>query len=229
MTSPPAMVPRARHVIPLMESLTNFTLAVAQEDVHPLGVVAPGGDGGVGRAPVHLADAGEVRIDPVRPAESLLVRGPGGGEPGLMDVAVDPFGVAARRERAGAAPILRGDRVGIGIRAGDAVRAVDLGEAAAIAEIRLVGLRLRGEHGVRLAVPELGPPPAHVRGEGTTVGLAPEAAPGRTSRPCRSRSSTRPPGRSRALRPADSARWDRAGRSPSARRRWCSRGSCRGA
>ena len=63
MTSPPAIVPRARQVGAVDAVLDEPDAAVAEEDVDAAGVVAPGGDRREGRPALLLALAGEVEVE----------------------------------------------------------------------------------------------------------------------------------------------------------------------
>src|SRR5262245_12977027 len=84
---------------------------VAKEDVHPAGVIAPGGDGGEGGAAHLLALAVDVDVAKaaIGAARGLLVRRPRRGESGMVDAAVHPFGVSTRDHLAPTREILRGD------------------------------------------------------------------------------------------------------------------------
>ena len=118
MTSPPAIVPRARQTGPAIEDLMNRTLPSARSGVDAAGVIAPRGDGREGRArtpPVNSGVPWRSRSpSPILP-EDLLVRRPGRGHPGLLGIAVDPRRVSLP-DGAAAAAVLRSDRERIGRR-----------------------------------------------------------------------------------------------------------------
>ena len=69
MTSPPSDVPRARQVWPSTVLLDEPDAAVAEQDVHPAGVVAPRRDGRERRPAVFSRR-------PLRSRSSLAVAGP---------------------------------------------------------------------------------------------------------------------------------------------------------
>ena len=152
--------------------------AVAEQGVHPAGMVAPGRDRRVRGAALfsRWPTRSRSRLGVRRVARGAAVRRPGGGDAGLVDLAVAPLRVAVV-ELAGPAVVLRGDRLGVGVRGRDRVGLVDVRQAAAVAEQGLLGLALGGHEGLAQAVAEVGQPPARVGGERRAVDRPGEPAP----------------------------------------------------